>query len=268
MSDESERVRFRQVVVLVVEGLGIGAQPDAVSDFDRGADTLAHAADYVGGLELPFMQWLGLGNLRPIRGVPPADPPAASVGTVRRMADGREAQTGARELFDGTLEGLVAAGVSVRILGWLADHVDEINGVVRMGDLRGDAVVGHLIGQASPRGGAVTVASFRAPASLGGPVAFSRGLAWFDSQIAAILDIIDESTLLLVSGIGGADPTYGALAVGTREQSPLLAYTPAVPSGVDLGSRESLGDIGATLAENFDVAHAGSGRSFFGPLLA
>jgi phosphopentomutase len=268
MSDEIERVRFRQVVVLVVEGLGIGAQTDAAADFDRGADTLTHAADYVGGLELPFMQWLGLGNLRGIRGVPPADPPAASVGVVRRLREGREAQTGARELFDGALEGLVAAGVDVCVLGWLADEVDDITGVVRLGELRGEAVVARLIAESSHGGAGVTVASFRAPASLGGPVAFSRGLTWFDSQIAAILDIINETTLLLVTGIGGVDPTFGARAVATREQSPLLAYTPAVPSGVALGSRESLGDIGATLAENFDVPHAGSGRSFFGPLLA
>ncbi|MEZ4268805.1 MAG: hypothetical protein R3F39_20815 [Myxococcota bacterium] len=268
MSDEMERIRFRQVVILVVEGLGIGAQADAAAEFDRGADTLSHAADYVDGLELPFLQWLGLGNLRGIRGVPPADPPAASVGTVRRRGAGREAQVGARELFDGALEGLAAAGVGVRILGWLADEVDDITGVVRLGDLRGDAVVARLVAESSPQGGGVTVASFRAPASLGGPVAFSRGLAWFDSQIAAILDVIDETTLLLVSGIGGADPTFGARATATRELSPLLAYTPAVPSGVALGSRESLGDIGATLAENFDVPHHGAGRSFFGPLLA
>ncbi len=162
----------------------------------------------------------------------------------------------------------MAAGVGVRVLGWLADEIDEISGVVRLGDLRGDAVVARLIAESAPGGGGVTVASFRAPASLGGPVAFSRGLAWFDSQIAAILDVIDETTLLLVSGIGGMDPTFGARATATREHSPLLAYTPAVPSGVALGHRESVGDIGATLAENFDVPHAGTGRSFFGPLLA
>ena len=71
---------FRQVVVVAVQGIGAGAQEDAGQYRDRGADTLAHVANYMGGLDLKLLQWLGLGNVTRIRGVAPAEDDGARAG--------------------------------------------------------------------------------------------------------------------------------------------------------------------------------------------
>ena len=49
--------------VVVLDSVGIGEAPDAASYDDAGASTLAHIAQAAGGLNVPFMQSLGLGNI-------------------------------------------------------------------------------------------------------------------------------------------------------------------------------------------------------------
>jgi phosphopentomutase len=55
--------------VLVVDGLGVGALPDAAEYGDAGSHTLSHLADAVGGLTLPTLEALGLGHISEIKGV-------------------------------------------------------------------------------------------------------------------------------------------------------------------------------------------------------
>src|SRR3954465_6953265 len=66
----------RRALVVVLDACGCGALPDAAEYGDAGTNTLAHVADAVGGLDLPTLQSLGLGNVTPIRGVEPAARPA------------------------------------------------------------------------------------------------------------------------------------------------------------------------------------------------
>jgi phosphopentomutase len=70
----------RRAVVVVLDGVGAGDAPDAVDFGDQGANTLGNTAKAVGGLDVPNMQALGLGNVEEIEGVPPARPPGASHG--------------------------------------------------------------------------------------------------------------------------------------------------------------------------------------------
>src|SRR4051812_50058912 len=70
----------RRAFVVVLDAVGAGALPDAADYGDAGTNTLAHVADAVGGLELPTLARLGLGNVTPIRGVPPAARPAGPGG--------------------------------------------------------------------------------------------------------------------------------------------------------------------------------------------
>ena len=67
----------QRAFVVVADACGVGALPDA-SDYgdDADANTLAHVADAVGGLNLPVLERLGLGCILPLRGVAPSPAPA------------------------------------------------------------------------------------------------------------------------------------------------------------------------------------------------
>ena len=56
-----------RLAVIVLDGVGIGAAPDAAAYGDEGSDTLGNLARAVGGLRLPYLESLGLGCCRPFR---------------------------------------------------------------------------------------------------------------------------------------------------------------------------------------------------------
>ncbi|MHB8079646.1 MAG: phosphopentomutase, partial [Candidatus Krumholzibacteriia bacterium] len=81
------------------DGVGAGELPDAAAYGDVGSDTLGNTARAVGGLALPTLARLGLGNLHPIAGVPPAARPLASWGRLREISHGKDSTTGHWELM-------------------------------------------------------------------------------------------------------------------------------------------------------------------------
>jgi phosphopentomutase len=70
----------RRAVVVVLDGVGAGNAPDAADFSDEGANTLVNTARAVGGLEVPNLQALGLGNVVEIEGVPSDPSPRAAHG--------------------------------------------------------------------------------------------------------------------------------------------------------------------------------------------
>lgn len=89
---------FDRVFWLVLDSVGIGAMPDAARYGDLGADTLGNTARAVGGLRLPHLGRLGLGNLHRVEGVPPV---VALDGFVARLAEaspGKDTTTGHWEM--------------------------------------------------------------------------------------------------------------------------------------------------------------------------
>lgn len=77
----------RRAIIIVLDGVGAGGAPDAAAFGDAGANTLANTALAVGGLSVPNLQQMGLGNIIPLKGVPSATAPAASYGlAVERSA--------------------------------------------------------------------------------------------------------------------------------------------------------------------------------------
>lgn len=85
--------------VIVLDACGVGALPDAESYGDSpAANTLAHVAALAGGLELPALQSLGLGNIEPLDGVAPAGAPALH-GRLAPLGPGKESVTGHWELM-------------------------------------------------------------------------------------------------------------------------------------------------------------------------
>ena len=61
----------KRVFLIVLDSIGIGSLPDWQDFDDTESNTLGHIAQAVGGLSLPHMESLGLGNIIPIQGVSP-----------------------------------------------------------------------------------------------------------------------------------------------------------------------------------------------------
>ena len=96
-----------KAVLIILDSVGIGSAPDAAEYGDAGAATLPHLAAAAGGLTVPTLQKMGLGNIpallnpRPggeILGVPPEKSPIASWGAMREMSDGKDTITGHWEI--------------------------------------------------------------------------------------------------------------------------------------------------------------------------
>ncbi|MGD0152133.1 MAG: phosphopentomutase [Thermacetogeniaceae bacterium] len=94
---------LRRVLVIVLDSLGVGALPDAAAYGDEGSCTLGHLAEAVGGLDLPHLGLLGLGNIIPVMGVPPAVQPLAAYGKLRMRSAGKDTTSGHWELMGVTL---------------------------------------------------------------------------------------------------------------------------------------------------------------------
>ncbi len=94
---------IERVVLIVMDSVGIGALPDADAYGDAGSDTLRNTAKAVGGLDLPFLSRLGLGNLaeafgEPLPGVPAVDGPLAAYGRMAEKSAGKDTTTGHWEI--------------------------------------------------------------------------------------------------------------------------------------------------------------------------
>lgn len=99
---EKERLRDRKidrVVILVFDSLGVGELPDAAEYGDAGANTVANLAAAVGGLSLPTLEMLGLGNIIAIDGVPPAVNPQACYGKMAEKSCGKDTTVGLWEMM-------------------------------------------------------------------------------------------------------------------------------------------------------------------------
>jgi phosphopentomutase len=86
-------------VILVADSVGAGAMPDAAEYGDAGTDTLGNVSRAVGGLSLPALGRMGLGNVVPILGVPPVACPAASWGRMAERSPGKDTITGHWEMM-------------------------------------------------------------------------------------------------------------------------------------------------------------------------
>lgn len=87
-----------RVFILVMDSAGVGEMPDAANYGDAGANTLGHVAQAVGGLNLPNLLKLGLGNILELQGVPPTNEPAGACGKMAEKSAGKDSTTGHWEL--------------------------------------------------------------------------------------------------------------------------------------------------------------------------
>jgi phosphopentomutase len=89
---------------------------------------------------------------------------------------------------------------------------------------------------------------------------YGRAIEELDAFLPRILSALGPRDLLILTADHGCDP-LGPSTNHSREYAPLLAAGPLVRGGTNLGTRATLADIGATIAENFDL-NLPAGRSF------
>src|SRR5918998_1267313 len=85
--------------VIVLDAVGAGALPDADEYGDADSDTLGNVARAVGGLDLPNLEALGLGNVEPLEGCPPQPGAPAVAGRLVQRSKGKDTTSGHWELM-------------------------------------------------------------------------------------------------------------------------------------------------------------------------
>ncbi len=81
---------------------------------------------------------------------------------------------------------------------------------------------------------------------------YAKALEYFDARLPEILDSLRKDDLLIITADHGNDPAHQG-SDHTREYTPLLVYGKSAQQNVNLGTRQSLSDIGQTTAENFGL---------------
>ena len=94
----------RRAAIIVLDGVGAGDAPDAAEFGDKGANTLSNTARRVGGLELPHLRSLGLGNAVKIEGISPVASPKASYGLMEERSAAKATLAGHWEMMGIVLE--------------------------------------------------------------------------------------------------------------------------------------------------------------------
>ena len=168
----------RRAFVVVLDACGVGALPDADAYGDAGSNTLGHLAEAVGGLDLPALGGLGLGNVVALDGVPPSATPALH-GRLHPLGAGKDSTTGHWELM-----GVATAEQPPTYpAGLPADLVAELEGVT-----------GHAFLCNAPSNGVAAIEDFGAEHLATGRLILYTSQ---DSvlQIAAHVDVLGEAEL-------------------------------------------------------------------------
>ena len=149
-------MRGPRAVVLVLDSVGAGALPDAAEYGDQGSNTIGNVARAVGGLSMPNLGSMGLGNITDIPGVAPTDVPQASWGRNAEASPGKDTTTGHWEMMglkltsafptypDGFPEDLMSRFEHETGVGWLGNY--PASGTVIIQELGDEHVrTGHPI---------------------------------------------------------------------------------------------------------------------------
>jgi phosphopentomutase len=92
-------MKIKRIAVIVIDGVGAGESPDAHEYGDSGSNTLSNTARVLGGLDLPNMGEMGLGNITSIEGVSPREKTWGAYGKCQEISKGKDSVTGHWELM-------------------------------------------------------------------------------------------------------------------------------------------------------------------------
>lgn len=87
-----------RIVIFIMDSVGIGALPDSEKFGDVGVNTLGNISKEMGGIKLPNLVKLGLGNIEGIEGVEKSDNPMGAYGRSKEISDGKDTTTGHWEI--------------------------------------------------------------------------------------------------------------------------------------------------------------------------
>jgi phosphopentomutase len=203
--------REPRAIVLVLDSVGVGELPDADSYGDVGSNTLGNTAAAAGGLAMPNLGRMGLGNITDVLGVPAVKEPTASWGKNAEESAGKDTTTGHWEMmglqlksaFPTYLEGfppeVLDAFTRETGLGWLGNYA--ASGTVIIQDL-GDEHV-----------------------ATGKPIIYTSADSVF--QIAAHEDVIPIERLYEICEIARTRVLVGEHAVGRIIARPFVGPDPA-----------------------------------------
>ncbi|WP_087971590.1 phosphopentomutase [Oceanobacillus rekensis] len=94
------------------------------------------------------------------------------------------------------------------------------------------------------------------------PEGYGKALQEFDARLPEVLQKLREDDLLMITADHGNDPVHHGTD-HTREYVPLIIHHSNITEGGDIPIRETFADIGATIAENFNISLPDYGNSFF-----
>lgn len=89
----------KRIVVIILDSVGVGALPDAYKYNDEGSNTLGNIAKLLGGLNLPNLEKMGLGNIISIQGIKPQISPIANYGKMAEVSAGKGSTSGHWEIM-------------------------------------------------------------------------------------------------------------------------------------------------------------------------
>ncbi|HEU5230384.1 MAG TPA: phosphopentomutase [Ktedonobacteraceae bacterium] len=90
--------QLKRAILVVLDGVGAGSNSDAQAYGDEGASSLEHCAQAIGGLELPHLGSIGLGNITPILGTPPRADAQGAYGRMNAASAGKDSVAGHWEI--------------------------------------------------------------------------------------------------------------------------------------------------------------------------
>ena len=88
----------KRAIIIVLDGVGVGAAPDAAAYGDVGSNTLGNLSRAIGGMSLPNLERAGLGNIAPLAGVSAVSSPEGAWGLLVPSSAGKDSTTGHWEI--------------------------------------------------------------------------------------------------------------------------------------------------------------------------
>lgn len=133
---------INRVILLTVDGLGVGALSDAADYGDADANTIVHLAETVDGLSVPNLEMLGLGHVAPIKGVRAMVQPNGSFGRLGFASPGKDSVVGYWEV-GGVIQKEAPTVCSSGVPTKIVDAVEQLLGRKSIG--RGLSSMGVML---------------------------------------------------------------------------------------------------------------------------